>query len=224
MGTSGLRLLLLGLLILGASGCATDSKPRTAAPGASEVRAYIGHIADAWRNTPNTMGLLPALEAEAEVAARSAAAAVQKPDDLEWIKARIRGVRHAIDATTEATGPGLGYGAVVAAREITGQVQAAARVEGASENVKVHAKHVATSARNIVTWSEEIVRLSDDVLATGSASRAAGWVKAIRGLTGQIRNGVDADGDGKITWVQGEGGIAEVKKHLGFLKRGEGIP
>jgi hypothetical protein len=32
-------------------------------------------------------------------------------------------------------------------------------------------------------------------------------------------NGRDANGDGKISWQEGEGGIAQMKQHLGFVDK-----
>ena len=42
-------------------------------------------------------------------------------------------------------------------------------------------------------------------------------------LTDAIVNGVDADGDGRVGWQEGEGGLAQATQHLGLLKRGEGM-
>jgi len=42
-------------------------------------------------------------------------------------------------------------------------------------------------------------------------------------LAGQLLSGVDANGDGKISWKKGEGGLMEAKKHMGFMAKGEGM-
>ncbi len=33
--------------------------------------------------------------------------------------------------------------------------------------------------------------------------------------------GIDADGDCKVSWKKGEGGLAVSKKHMGFMMKGE---
>ena len=40
---------------------------------------------------------------------------------------------------------------------------------------------------------------------------------------GTCAPGVDANGDGKITWVNGEGGLKDARKHMGFMQKGEGL-
>ena len=36
-------------------------------------------------------------------------------------------------------------------------------------------------------------------------------------------DGMDADGDGEITWQEGEGGLAQAAQHMQFMKEGEGL-
>lgn len=42
-------------------------------------------------------------------------------------------------------------------------------------------------------------------------------------LTDAMLNGVDANGDGRIGWQEGEGGLAQATQHLGLLRRAEGL-
>ena len=37
----------------------------------------------------------------------------------------------------------------------------------------------------------------------------------------EILNGFDDNGDGGVSWHEGEGGLLEAKKHMGFMLTGE---
>ncbi len=39
----------------------------------------------------------------------------------------------------------------------------------------------------------------------------------------QLADGTDANGDGKVTWVKGEGGLGRSQAHMGFMSKGEGL-
>lgn len=190
--------------------------------------AHVKHVADGWKDTPGKVGLGIAMEEEARIAEKHAGFAASKPGNLKWVKTHIRHVRHAIDATTESSGPGKGYGVIRAARGVVKHIKFAANASDASGNVKLHAKHVATSAQNVVTWSNRVILLSENILAAKAGKKkdmkgVKKWVKAIHDTTKQILTGFDADHDGKISWKYAEGGVAQAKQHTGFIKKGEGM-
>lgn len=207
-------LATLGLII----GC---SQSGGGAGGASV--AHLKHATESWSDTPGKQGLAPTMEAEAKIAEMHAGFAASKPGDLAWMQKHIRHVRHAIDASTESSGPGKGYGVIKAARGVVKHINLAASSSDASGSLKTHARHVATSAGNVVNWSNRVILLSENILAAKANKKkdmkgAAKWVKAIHAATKQILSGYDADGDGKISWGYGEGGIAQANQHLGFIK------
>ena len=122
-----------------------------------------------------------------------------------------------------ANGPGRGYGVKRAATGAAQHIQAAAGTDGASDNVTTHAPHVATAATNAVTWADEIVGLAQQVESATSASVAAELAGRINALAQQIVSGTDANGDGRVGWQEGEGGLQQAEQHLGFMKAGEGL-
>lgn len=213
MHRSTISLLALGL----ASGFVP------AAHAADEAHAHMGHVVDAWQDTPEQMGLLPTAQAEAEIAAQHAGFAVSEPDDLDSIKTHVGHVMHAVDPSVEPEGPGLGYGVIKAADGTAQHVGFAAKSEGASDNVKLHAEHVATSAGNVVDWGGQAIELGEQVQAADSADAAYPLAQDIEGLTRAMLDGMDADGDGEITWQEGEGGLAQAAQHMQFMKEGEGL-
>lgn len=214
-------LVALSLLI----GC---SQSGGGGSGGKASIAHVKHVSEGWKGTPGGVGLGVVMEDEAMIAEKHAGFAASKPGDLAWMQKHIRHVRHAIDASTESSGPGKGYGVIKAARGVVKHINLAASSSDASGNVKLHARHVSTSAGNVVNWSNRVILLSENILAAKANKKkdmkgAAKWVKAIHATTKQIVSGNDADGDGKISWKYGEGGIAQAKQHIMFLKKGEGM-
>lgn len=171
---------------------------------AAQSQVHMGHITESWGDTPGKVGLLTILEQEAKIAAQHAEygkgnAATHMPH-----------VRHAIDAASEGGGPGKGYGVIKAALGVAAHMKFAAESPDASEGVKMHSVHVITSANNVAAWAKQVMEMSKD---TSSASMAK-----IADMTKWIVEGHDANGDGKVGWQEGEGGIAQIKQHLGFIQ------
>ncbi len=189
---------------------------------AQASHAHMGHVADSWGDTPDQAGLLPTASAEAEIAAMHAGLAA-KASSLGSTKAHIGHLLNAIDPSVEPSGPGKGYGVVKAATGAATHIRLAANADGASDNVNVHANHVATSADNVVQWAKRIVELCAEVQATDDAAAAAEGAQEIESLTQAILNGRDADGDGRTSWGEGEGGLEQAAFHMNLMKSGEGM-
>jgi|TARA_R110002072_G_scaffold9943_9_gene47226 hypothetical protein len=185
--------------------------------------AHMGHVTTAWNDTPDGQGLLPTAIAEAKIAAQHAAFAIQKPSDLAWMKLHAAHVLNAVDATLQAKGPGLGYGVVKAAGGTAKHINFAANSDDASDNVRAHARHVATAAQNTLARAAEIAALCQKVSTADNAEQAAALMQQVATLGNQLLAGVDANGDGAISWEQGEGGLNIANQHMGFMEQGEGM-
>ncbi len=185
---------------------------------------HIGHVADAWNDTPDGQGLLPAALAEARIAAQHAGLAARDTSDLDAMKRHTGHVLNAVDPSVMENGPGLGYGVKRAAELAAKHIQAAANSDGASQAITTHANHVATSAQNTVARADEIVMLAQKIDGTSSASAAAPLVQELNTLSMQLVDGNDANGDGRVGWQEGEGGLAQAEQHLGLMKKAEGLP
>ncbi len=186
-----------------------------------QARAHIGHVMTGWKDTPGGKGLLIIAEGEAKIAQQHAEFAASKPGNIKWMKAHAAHVLHAVDPTAVANGPGMGYGVIKAAGGAAKHIQFAAKSPDASKNVKLHATHVATSANNTVARANRIASLAKTIAKEKSASAVTGYTKILLILAKQLQAGQDDNGDGKISWKKGEGGLAQAHQHMGFMMKGE---
>lgn len=209
---------LLAVLITTAS-LAAPAAARQADP----AHAHMGHVADGFRGTPESMGLLPTAVAEAEVAHQHATLAARDPSSLDAMQRHAAHVLHALDPSTVESGPGKGYGVIQAATGAARHIELAAGSEGASDGVKTHANHVATAAASALANAQEAVEVAEQIQEAETAEAAAELLTRLTALTDAIVNGVDADGDGRVGWQEGEGGLAQATQHMGLMKRGEGL-
>ena len=203
-----------------AAALAATAVPHLAAQSAAH--RHIGHVADMWRDTPDQVGLLVAAQMEAEVAAQHAGLAAGS-GDLAGIQRHIVHVLHAIDPSTSERGPGNGYGLINAASGAAQHIGLAAESEDASNAVKTHSNHVGTSARNVVTWAEAIMEMAGMVASATEMASAKATADEIAAMTQAILSGMDADGNGRVTWQEGEGGLEQAATHLRLMKEAEGL-
>lgn len=198
------------------------ASPLSAQAG-SAAHAHLGHVAEAFGPAPNGQGLLPTAQAEAQVAIQHAALAARDLFDVAAMQLHSRHVLHAVDPSAIDGGPGLGFGVLRAAEGVAQHIGMAAQAEGASDNVKLHSTHVAASSRTVVARAEEIAALVGRIQAASTYDEAGGLVRQLQTLTQQLVSGQDADGDGRIGWQAGEGGLEQAELHMGLMLQGEGL-
>ena len=216
------RLVSLALVALVASG-ATAMDRDAWAQAENPAHDHIGHVSDAFRGTPDGLGLLPASVAEMEIAAQHAGLAVNS-DEIGLIKVHIRHVVHALDPSVEESGPGKGYGGIRAAEGAANHVALATNSNGASDNIKRHAEHVDTSLQNVVSWAQRAIELAKGIGVSESMEAVHALAVEIEGITAAILAGRDGDDeDEDISWREGEGGLAQATMHMDLMKRGEGL-
>lgn len=185
------------------------------------VGTHIGHVLTGFGDTPGGQGLLPVAKGEARVAAQHATLAARTPENLDAMKLHAAHVLHALDPTVVATGPGLGYGVKRAAQGVAAHIELSARTTGASANVTTHAAHVAAAARAVVERADRAVALARQIQAAGAAAEAAPLVARLAALCEQLTAGDDVNGDGRVVWGDGEGGLRHAEEHLTLLLVGE---
>jgi hypothetical protein len=173
------------------------------AGASAQSHDHLGHVQDSFGDTPGQVGLITILEQEAKIAADHAGYGKNNPS------AHMPHVRHALDPKSEGGGPGKGYGVIRAAEGVIAHMDFARKAPDAADALKTHSEHIITSARNVVGWARQALDKSKD--------NSAKSMDEIAQITQWILNGRDANGDGKISWQEGEGGIAQMKQHLGFI-------
>jgi hypothetical protein len=188
-----------------------------------ESLAHVDHALRAFPGTPDGAGLLDTAMAEGRVAVLHAGFAASDLQNLDNMRRHVGHVLHAVDPTRIESGPGAGYGGRKAAEDAARHIELAAQADGASDAVKTHAVHIATSARNAAARMERVADLAAEVQTMETAEDAAPLVEEIRDLAEQAVSGLDADGDGRISWREGEGGLDTAALHGGFLMQAEGI-
>jgi len=152
-----------------------------------------------------------------------AAGGQQRPGDLAAMKTHAGNVLHALDPARMADGPGLGFGLLEASHQTIAHVQMAADAPDATDNLRTHARHVVSCVQNTLARATRMLEITERILETESAGEADQLADELNTLGFQLRNGVDADGDGRITWREGEGGLYVAQEHMQLLLKGEGI-
>jgi hypothetical protein len=112
---------------------------------------------------------------------------------------------------------GDGFGIRNYADAVTAEAEAAAAAPDATENVKTHAAHLLILADNLRAWSDQIVDLSIKAhQATVPADQQKHTAQLLQ-LSQEMLAGVDANGNGVIEPVSGEGGAYTLYFHSQYL-------
>lgn len=215
-------LLVMALASTAPSVLAAQDEASTGA-GRSPAMTHLHHVSIAFRGTPDGQGLLATALAEAEIAVQHAALAAQAPEDLDAVKRHAGHVLHALDPSATESGPGLGYGAIKASERTAHYIALAARSDGAVPPIETHAEHIEMSARNAAANGTAAAELAREILEAEEAEGVAELLGEVVELLTAMLEGTDADGDGRIGWQEGEGGLAQASTHLGLLRRAVGL-
>ena len=207
-----------------AAALAASSPPPAAAPPpalpAGPLGTHLGHLLEAFTDTPMGRGLIPTALAEARMAAVHAGLAARDPNDLASMKLHAGHVLHAVDPTAASSGPGLGYGVKRAAVAVAAHAEMAAAVPGASPDVPLHAGHVATAARNTVRRADAIAALARRIQGASTAAEAAPLTSQLVALATELTDGRDANADGRVDTSEAESGLHQADEHARLLAAG----
>ncbi|MGY8986304.1 MAG: hypothetical protein ACKVIX_06705 [Sphingomonadales bacterium] len=195
----------------------------TTSANALQAHAHIGHVVKGFGNTPDNMGMLHTSQAEAKVALDHSGFAISDLSNLASIKMHSRHLMHALNPSHIEGGPGLGYGMDKAVKGIIQHIELAAKSKDASDSLKMHAVHIKTSSRNVMKWSSEAMSLIHGILGMDNLKTAGESATKVNELMVSIMMGHDANGDGKIGWHEGEGGLAQASLHAKILSKNEGV-
>ena len=191
-----------------------------------EAHAHILQVVNPEAVAVEEVGFLTQAVGEAGTAseyASFAAGGQERPGDLPTMRSHAGNVLHALDPTRIEKGPGLGFGLLEASLKTIEQVEMAAAASDATDNVRTHARHVVSCVRNTLERAQRMLEIVERIRATESAAEADRLADELDTLGFQLRNGVDANGDGSVTWHEGEGGLYVAQDHMQLLMKGEGI-
>lgn len=203
--------------------------PLTALVAASGATAqtpnpHLGHVSESFPDTPGQAGLLATAIGEAQLVVEYATLGMSDLANIDGMQARAGEILQAIDASRRRSErpsgfrrPGLGYGLKRAAEDVASHIEMAAKVEGAPQGVVTHSVHIATSARNTVERADEIMGLALRMMRTRSVSELAPLMEQIHAKAAQLMPGTDADGDGRVGWQDGEGGLDTAQAHVELM-------
>ena len=190
------------------------------------ARAHILQVVNPEAASVAELGFLRQALGEAGTAAEYASFAAGgqgRPGDLAAMKTHAGNVLHALDPGRIEYGPGLRFGLLEASRKTIAHVQMAANAPDASDDLRTHARHAVSCVRNTLERARRMLEIAERILATDSADEADQLSSELDALGFQLRNGVDADGDGRVTWHEAEGGLYDALEHMELLMKGEGI-
>jgi hypothetical protein len=193
--------------------------PKPAPPPAVTMSSnpHVGHVMNSFPGAPNAQGLLPLVLAEAKVVIQHAGLGARNTGSLDAMKQHAGHVLHALEPAEGATGPGSGYGLKKAAAALAAHIELAAKTAGATPAITTHSVHVAAAAKNTMQRADQIAALAREIQTATSAEAAVAAFAKMNTLVAQLMPGVDANGDGKISWEQNEGGLQHVEEHLKLL-------
>ncbi len=196
------------------------SDPQSGPSSPKEYEIHLGHILTGWHDTPGAVGLVTTLEEELDIATAHAGYAVTDLEDLDNMRFHTDHVRHAVNPASAhaGQGPGLGYGLVRAAQGVRDHLGYAAGSADASESMKLHAQHVDAAVGNVLFWAGKILDKGGLIIGGASPIVSSFFAEEIVEHLEWIRNGRDANGDGVISWEEGEGGLAQMKAHLSYIE------
>ncbi len=179
------------------------------APGVVE---HIRHILYRWTDTPEEMiGLGVGLRSQAEIALEQATLAVDSAD----LDTARRYAEHVINIVEGSNG----YGLLNYAAGTAQHAALAALTEGATTDVQTYAGHVVAAVDNVTAWATQARDRALEVLTAQTLEEAQPLLDEMRDYAEQALNGVDADGDGAIEPIAGEGGATTAYIHAQNMAR-----
>jgi plastocyanin len=110
------------------------------------------------------------------------------------------------DNNGEIQDPGDGFGILRYADAVAAQAVAAASAPGATENVRVHAAELQVLAGNLREWGTQVVDLVIKAHQGTTPAEQQSHASAAFDLTRAMLDGVDANANGRIEALPGEGG------------------
>ena len=186
-------------------------------------------------DTPGKVGYLPGLRMQAEVV-RSHVQLTDLalgPQDLSGVRRHAEHLINAIqglhgpnfgdvDGDGRALNPGDTYGLLSTSQgfgyieAVAVHAQTAIDAPDATEEIKTHAEHTRIAAMNALTWAEQLNAKALALVEVQDIDAARALFEEMQLLADALLEGVDADGDGQVEPIPGEGTIFTAYQHAQF--------
>ncbi len=161
-------------------------------------------------------------------------AASQAAGDLEGVRRHAEHVYNLVVGSRDARfgdlngdgrsqNPGDGFGLLPNGEQagyiaaVAEAADSAAQAPDATQAIKVHAGHVTISTENMLGWAGEARDVALRLTQATDAGAAAEDAALLVTLAQQVQRGADANGDGEIAPVAGEGGGIVAYEHAQFM-------
>jgi serine/threonine protein kinase len=197
---------------------------------------HVRHLLVAFGSTPNNVGLVHGLLADAELldqAARDMLTAYQAGDEA-GVRRDAEGMLNLLvgsqspdyqdwDGNGEVTDLGDGFGLLLNGDNVgyiegtLSHADLAVTSGDATENMQVHGEHVKIATQNLETWAPQLRDLTRQIL---TADFDAGMEQSIReavALADEVLLGTDVNGDENIDPIPGEGGAQTAYQHAFYM-------
>ncbi len=203
-------------------------------PGPSLI--HIRHLMVSFPATPGKIGLEVGLRTQTQELRRQAELMRdhQTEGQLSGIKGQaeilvniIEGSKGPdfgdLDKNGQVVNPGDGYGLLKNGDQLgyldgsKEHANLAAKAEGATEEIKLHAGHVGITVDNASGWITAIRDRALVVLKSNDIKATEPLVREILALANQAVNGVDLKGDGQILPIPGSGAVLTSYQHAGLM-------
>ncbi|MCB1971798.1 MAG: hypothetical protein KDG54_15465 [Geminicoccaceae bacterium] len=194
--------------------CAGRDSELASEPG---IDGLVAEILSHSQETPDGRGFLPIAVAEGTIAKLHAGLAVQNRGDLDAMQLHALHVIHAIDPSQVESGPGMGFGLQHAMDGIVTRVRLAMAEPQADAEVINLANGVLANSENVKGWADKALSLAEEIRSTTDDADAGALVVELKSQADHIVIGFDADNDGEIRSVEGEGGLRQLEGDMDEL-------
>ena len=187
-------------------------------PGGALV--HIRHLLTAFPANPNSIAFIVGAQEQTLIAAEHMGFLLEEiaADDIREAQRHAEHVVNILDGEAGDTfgdldgdslaqnpGDGVGVrGYLLGTKEHT---TLATDAEGATDEIRLHAEHVIISSDNTLERIDEAIAQALRIIASDSASEAQPAAEELAQLIDALTSGVDANDDGNVAPIPGEGGI-----------------
>ena len=93
----------------------------------------------------------------------------------------------------------------------------AAKANGTTKAIQMHAGHVEICIQNLETWSPELRDVAIRIAQSTDEQNMDADLALAAALADKMLNGIDIDGDEAIAPIPGEGGALTAVQHAGYM-------